>query len=189
MSFERKTIRRPGNKRDTDRIGAMIRVDHAGEYGAVRIYAGQRAVFDRHPEKARISAQLKHMEEDEQHHLDAFDDHIRSGRARPTLLAPFWNLAGFALGAGTALMSDEAAHTCTEAVETVIEGHYGRQVEELRLMGENALADQFAQFQAEEVAHKDLAVEEGAKNAFGYPVLSAIIKAGCYTAIEITERV
>lgn len=189
MSFQRKTVRRPGRVTSKQRTGKMIRVDHAGEYGAVRIYAGQRAVFDHHFSKARISKQLKHMEADEQHHLDAFDDHIRAGRARPTLLAPFWNIAGFALGAGTALMGERAAHACTEAVETVIEGHYGRQVEELRIAGETELADQFHQFQLEEVEHKDLAVDEGAKDAFGYPILSALIKSGCYTAIAVTQRV
>jgi len=189
MSFVRKTVRRPGRVRDEQRIAQMVRVDHAGEYGAVRIYKGQRAVFDGHPSKSRITGQLQRMEADEQHHLDAFDDHIRAGLTRPTLLGPIWDAAGFALGAATALMGERAAHACTEAVESVIEGHYGRQVEELRLMGESELADQFAQFQAEEVDHKDLAVDEGAKDAFGYPLLSAAITAGCHTAIVVTERV
>lgn len=189
MSFKRKTVRRPGKVRDAQRIAGMVRVDHAGEYGAVRIYKGQRAVFDGHASKSRITGQLQRMEADEQHHLDAFDDHIRAGLARPTLLGPIWDVAGFALGAATALMGERAAHACTEAVETVIEGHYGRQVEALRLMGETELADQFAQFQAEEVEHKDLAVDEGAKEAFGYPLLSAAITAGCHTAIMVTERV
>ena len=162
---------------------------YAGEYGAVRIYAGQRAVFKHDPSKVRIVEQLKEMEADEQHHLDAFDAHIRNGRARPTLLAPVWNIAGFALGAATALMGEKAAHACTEAVETVIEDHYGRQVEELREMGETELADQFEKFQAEEVAHKHVAIEEGALDAPGYPILSNIIKAGCRCAIAVTERI
>jgi len=189
MSFERKTVRRPGRTRDERRIAGMVRVDHAGEYGAVRIYKGQLAVFGDQPSKARIAGQLQRMEADEQHHLNAFDDHIRAGLARPTLLGPIWDAAGFALGAVTALMGERAAHACTEAVETVIEGHYGTQVEELRLMGETELADQFAQFQAEEVEHKDLAVTEGAKEAFGYPLLSAAITAGCHAAIAVTARV
>ncbi|MFP4520211.1 MAG: demethoxyubiquinone hydroxylase family protein [Oceanicaulis sp.] len=189
MSFQRKTVRRPGRTRDAQRIEQMVRVDHAGEYGAVRIYRGQRAVFGDQPSKSRISGQLQRMEADEQHHLDAFDEHIRAGLARPTLMGPVWDAAGFALGAVTALMGERAAHACTEAVENVIEGHYGRQVEALRLMGETELADQFARFQAEEVEHKDLAVDEGAKEAFGYPLLSAAITAGCHTAIVLTERV
>ena len=86
-------------------------------------------------------------------------------------------------------LGERAAHACTEAVESVIEGHYGEQVEELRAMGEDELADQFAKFQEEEVAHKDLAVEEGAKDAVGYPVLSRLIEAGCRIAIKVTSRV
>ncbi len=189
MSFQRRHVRRPGRVRDPRRIEQMVRVDHAGEYGAVRIYRGQRAVFKIQPSKTRITRQLEHMEADEQHHLDAFDDHIRDGLARPTFLAPAWDAAGFLLGAATALIGERAAHACTEAVETVIEGHYDRQVKELRIMGETRLADQFAQFQAEEVAHKDLAVDEGAKQALGYPILSAAITAGCHAAIAVSERI
>ena len=189
MSFQRRSVRRPGRVRDPERIEQMVRVDHAGEYGAVRIYRGQRAVFKIQPSKTRITRQLEHMEADEQHHLDAFDEHIRNGLARPTFLGPAWDAAGFMLGAATALIGERAAHACTEAVETVIGGHYDRQVQELRLMGETELADQFAQFQAEEVAHKDLAVDEGAKDALGYPLLSAAITAGCHAAIAVSERI
>ncbi|MBR9826537.1 MAG: demethoxyubiquinone hydroxylase family protein [Alphaproteobacteria bacterium] len=179
----------PGKRRKEDRIREMIRVDHAGEYGAVAIYRGQRAVFKNLPHKSRIATQLHEMEADEQHHLDAFDDLIREGRSRPTALAPLWQIGGRALGTITALMGERAAHACTEAVETVIEGHYARQVEELRAMGEDELADMFDKFREEEVAHKDLAVEEGARDAAGYPVLSAVIKAGCHTAIRIAEKI
>ena len=186
---QRKTIRRPGRKADASRIESMVRVDHAGEYAAVAIYQGQRAVFKGRPEKARIASQLVHMEADEQHHLQAFDDHIRDGKARPTLLSPIANLAGFALGAGTALLGEKAAHACTEAIEAVIEGHYDDQVQELRWGGRDALADQFAQFRDEQTAHKDLAVEEGAKSAAGYPALSALISTGCLTAIALCTRI
>ncbi|KAA5802259.1 demethoxyubiquinone hydroxylase family protein [Alkalicaulis satelles] len=187
--FKRRTVRRPGPARDARAIEAMVRVDHAGEYGAVRIYRGQRAVFGANRTTARTAAQLREMEADEQHHLDAFDGDIRAGLARPTLLAPAWNAAGVALGAVTALMSEHAAHACTEAVETVIEGHYNAQIEALEIMGETELAERFTRFRDEEVAHKNLAVEEGARQAPGYPVLSAAIKAGCHAAIEISKRV
>lgn len=179
----------PGTRGKQERIARMVRVDHAGEYGAVAIYQGQRAVFARLPHKARIAAQLKQMEREEQHHLDAFDDLIVTRRVRPTALAPVWNIAGRALGAATALMGEKAVHACTEAVETVIEGHYGRQIEELRLVGEHDLADTFQVFKDEETAHKDLAVAEGAKETPGYPLLSALIKAGCRAAIRVSERV
>lgn len=179
----------PGDGGRVRRIAEMIRVDHAGEYGAVAIYRGQRAVFDRVRGQERIAAQLEEMEADEQKHLDAFDRHIRAGKSRPTLLMPLWNVAGFGLGVVTALMGPRAAHACTEAVEDTIERHYGEQVEELRGYGEEDLADQFAQFREEETAHKHLAVEEGAKDAVGYPVLSALIKAGCRLAIKVSEKV
>ncbi|MEO1039846.1 MAG: demethoxyubiquinone hydroxylase family protein [Pseudomonadota bacterium] len=186
---ERRSVRRPGRTGGEDRVREMIRVDHAGEYGAVQIYRGQRAVFASLPHKARIAGQLKTMEEDEQHHLDAFDRLIMDRKARPTLLAPAWNIAGFGLGVATALMGEKAAHACTEAVETVIEGHYDDQVKELEAMGEDELAKTFARFRDEETAHKELAVDEGAKDAPGYPVLSALIKAGCRVAIRVSEKV
>lgn len=183
------TIRRPGPARDPQAIARMIRIDHAGEYGAVQIYRGQRAVFGRIPSKTRIARQLAHMEADEQAHLDAFDRYIAERGVRPTLLSPVWRVAGFGLGVATALMGEKAAHACTEAVESVIEGHYGEQVKELEAMGETGLAADFARYQEEEVAHKDLAVEEGAHDAPGYPLLSALIKAGCHAAIKVTERI
>ena len=179
----------PGKRRDPGRIEEMIRVDHAGEYGAVAIYRGQRAIFRNLPHKARIANQLEEMEADEQHHLDAFDDLLARHRARPTALAPIWNVAGHALGAATALIGERAAHACTEAVESVIEQHYADQVTELRAMGEDGLADTFHQFREEEIAHRDLAVEEGAREAVGYPMLSAFIKAGCRTVIRIAEKI
>lgn len=187
--FERTRPPLPGRRRSETRIGEMVRVDHAGEYGAVAIYRGQRAVFGTLPHKARIAAQLEEMEADEQHHLDTFDRLIFERDTRPTALAPVWHAAGHALGAATALMGEKAAHACTEAVETVIERHYAGQVEELRAMGEDELADLFDRFREEEVAHRDLAVEEGAKDAPGYALLSAAIKTGCRLAIRVCERV
>lgn len=167
----------------------MLRVDHAGEYGAVAIYRGQLAVFGRKPGTERIVSQLSHMAAQEQEHLDAFDALLAKNRVRPTALSPVWNAAGFALGAATALLGEKAAHACTEAVESVIEEHYGDQVDELEKAGEAELATRFAKFRDEEIAHKDLASAEGAKDAPGYPVLSALIRAGCRIAIRISEKV
>src|SRR6185503_14637719 len=97
---------------------------HAGELGAVHIYRGQRAVLGAAPGRERTTAQLADMEAHEAVHLARFDALLTEQRVRPTLLAPFWRAAGFALGAGTALLGERAAHACTEAVESVIEGHY-----------------------------------------------------------------
>jgi ubiquinone biosynthesis monooxygenase Coq7 len=166
----------------------MLRVDHAGEYGAVAIYRGQLAVFGRQSGRERVVGQLQEMARDEQAHLDAFDEMLTAGRVRPTALSPLWDAAGFALGAATALMGEKAAHACTEAVESVIEEHYGDQVAELEIAGEHDLAAKLAQFRAEEVAHKDLAAAEGAREAPGYALLSAIIRGGCRVAIRISEK-
>jgi ubiquinone biosynthesis monooxygenase Coq7 len=171
------------------RRAEMLRVDHAGEYGAVAIYRGQLAVFRRKPGTERITGQLAHMAEQEQEHLDAFDALLTKNRVRPTALSPVWNAAGFALGAATALLGEKAAHACTEAVESVIEEHYGDQVDELEKAGENDLAATMSKFRDEEVAHKDLATAEGASQAPGYPLLSALIRTGCRIAIRISEKV
>jgi 3-demethoxyubiquinol 3-hydroxylase len=179
----------PGRKADANRIAEMIRVDHAGEYGAVAIYEGQLAVFGKIPSKVRIANQLRQMAEDEQAHLDAFDGFIRRRGVRPTALMPVWKIAGRTLGVATALMGEKAAHACTEAVETVIESHYTGQIGELEAAGEDELATRFTQFRDEEVAHKALAVDEGAKEAFGYPLLSCLIEAGCRAAIQVTTKI
>jgi ubiquinone biosynthesis monooxygenase Coq7 len=167
----------------------MLRVDHAGEYGAVAIYKGQLAVFERQHGKERIVGQLREMAAQEQDHLDAFDKLLNAGSVRPTVMSPLWNAAGYALGVGTALLGEKAAHACTEAVETVIEEHYGDQVVELRAAGDEELAARMAKFQEEEVAHKDLAAAEGAAEAPGYPILSAFIRTGCRLAIRISEKI
>jgi ubiquinone biosynthesis monooxygenase Coq7 len=173
----------------TPRREEMLRVDHAGEYGAVAIYKGQLAVFKRQPGRERIVGQLEEMAHQEQDHLDAFDKLLAAGRVRPTAMSPIWNAAGFALGAATALMGEKAAHACTEAVESVIEEHYGDQVAELEASGEKDLAGKLSKFRDDEIAHKDLAASEGAAQAPGYPILSALIGAGCRLAIRISEKV
>lgn len=167
----------------------MLRVDHAGEYGAVAIYRGQLAVFERQHGRERITGQLKEMAGQEQEHLDAFDKLLNAGNVRPTALSPVWNAAGFALGAATALLGEKAAHACTEAVETVIEEHYGDQVAELEAAGETELAARMTKFRDEENAHKELATAEGAAQAPAYPLLSAFIRTGCRIAIRISEKV
>jgi ubiquinone biosynthesis monooxygenase Coq7 len=172
-----------------ERRDEMLRVDHAGEYGAVAIYRGQLAVFERQQGKERIVGQLKEMAAEEQDHLDAFDRMLAAGSVRPTVMSPLWNAAGYALGVGTALLGEKAAHACTEAVETVIEEHYGDQVTELTAAGEDELAAKMAKFQEEEVAHKDLAAAEGAAEAPAYPLLSAVIRTGCKLAIRISEKI
>ncbi len=178
---------RPGPGAMSARLAEILRVDHAGELGAVHIYRGQRAVLSQAPGHERIAAQLAEMEGHEAVHLARFDKLLVERGVRPTALTPFWRAAGFALGAGTALMGDKAAHACTEAVESVIEQHYAGQVAELAAR-EPDLAAELAQFRDEELAHRDQALAEGAREAPGYELLSAVIRAGCRAAIKISEK-
>lgn len=174
---------RPGAPRaDTD---SMLRVDQAGEYGATRIYAGQLAVLRRNSPEAKLIAR---MAAQEQRHLDRFNALIAGRRVRPTALQPLWNVAGFALGAATALMSEQAALACTDAVETEIDRHYSSQLAELG-EGDPELAADIEEFRAEELEHRESARQAGATNAFGYPLLTAAIRAGCKVAIELSKRV
>ena len=177
------TAWRPGDRRaDT---ASMLRVDQAGEYGATRIYAGQLAVLRRNCPEARLVAR---MAAQEQRHLKRFNALMAERRVRPTALQPLWNVAGFALGAATALMSEEAALACTDAVGTEIDRHYSQQLADL---GDDdpELAADIEEFRAEELEHRDSARAAGAANAVGYPLLTAAIRAGCRVAIELSKRV
>jgi ubiquinone biosynthesis monooxygenase Coq7 len=127
------------------------------------------------------------MEAHEAEHLARFDRLLTERRVRPTAMAPVWRLAGFAIGAGTALMGEKAAHACTEAVETVIGEHYASQIAELSGR-DPELATELAKFRDEELAHRDLAVTEGAREAPGYPLLAAVIRTGCRAAIKLSEK-
>ena len=180
-------VRFPGWRPGDDRadLPSMIRVDQAGEYGATRIYAGQLAVLgEGHP----TSRAIARMAIQEQRHLNHFDAMLAERGVRPTLLQPIWNVAGHALGAVTALMSPSAAMACTAAVETEIDKHYA---EQLRQLGDDDpdLAATIAEFQAEELEHRDTAIAAGAENAVGYPLLSAVIRAGCRAAISLSKRI
>ena len=172
-------------------VEEMVRVDHAGEYGAVRIYSGQLAVFERLPHKRRIAESLAHMRDEEVEHLNKFNELVNARRVRPTALTPFWHVAGYALGAATALMGEKAAHACTAAVEEVIDDHYRGQIEKLKELGgeEAQLAETIEKFREEEVRHKEEALAEGAEEAVGYPLLSGAIRAGCKLAIRVAEKV
>lgn len=168
-------------------IARMIRVDQAGEFGATRIYAGQLAVLgDRGPHAAEIAG----MAEQEAGHRAKFDALMARRGVRPTALTPFWNVAGFALGAATALIGPEAAMACTAAVEEEIDRHYTRQLDELEATGADPeLAAMIADFREDEREHRDAALAAGAERAPGYPLLSGLIRAGCRMAIRASERV
>ena len=174
----------PGDLPAQEKTERMIRVDHAGEYGATRIYAGQLAVLGR-----RGSGDVvRKMQAQERLHLHTFNDLIADRRVRPTVMLPFWHVAGFALGAVTAALGERAAMACTVAVEETIDAHYTKQLETMD-EAESGLRRTVEKFRADELEHRDIGLEHVAEQAFGYRLLSRVIKAGCRAAIAISERV
>lgn len=169
-----------------DDIEAIIRVDHAGEFGAVRIYAGQLDVLSRRREAREGVAAIRGMAKAEAAHLARFEALIAERNVRPTALQPFWHVAGYALGAGTALLGESAAMACTAAVEQVIDAHYADQLARLE---NGELKETIARFRDEEIAHREEALLRGAEKAPFYGILSSAIAAGCRLAIALSERV
>lgn len=177
-------IPQPGDPTRTERMAQMIRVDHAGEYGAARIYAGQLAVLGR-GEKGDL---LRHMAAQEAEHLRVFSALVAERRVRPTALLPVWHLAGFALGALTAALGEKAAMACTVAVEDAIDAHYTAQASELGAT-EPELKQTIENFRAEELQHRDTALAHGAEETPGYRLLYRAIHTGCRVAIKLSERI
>lgn len=173
----------PGDPDRRETVARMIRVDQAGEYGAMRIYAGQLAVLGR----SSAAPTLRRMAEQERKHLDTFNGLMLERRVRPTLLQPLWHVAGFALGAATALLGEKAAMACTVAVEETIDEHYRRQA---AMLGdeEPKLKDAIEEFREDEIEHRDTALEHGAKEAPGYVPLTFAIKRASRLAIWLSER-
>lgn len=163
----------------------MLRVDQAGEFGATRIYAGQLAIMGtRGPHSTEIAT----MAEQEAEHKARFDAMIAQRRVRPTILQPVWSVAGYALGAATALMGPEAAMACTAAIETEIDRHYTEQLEELG-NEDPELGAAIREFRDVEREHRDAALEAGAEKTPGYPILFHAIRMGCRVAIKLSERI
>jgi ubiquinone biosynthesis monooxygenase Coq7 len=167
------------------RNARMIRVDQAGEYGAKRIYAGQLAVMG---DRAPLAGEIARMAEQEDEHLRRFDALLGARGVRPTALQPVWSVAGFALGAATALIGPKAAMACTAAIETEIDRHYSQQLDELG-DSDPELAGMIAEFRDDEREHLDAALAAGAEQAPAYPLLSGAIRLGCRLAIRFSERI
>jgi len=172
-------------KTDRSILEEIIRVDHAGEYGATRIYDGQIAVFGKN---SKIGKTIQHMADQEQEHIEKFNELIIENRVRPTAFLPLWNIAGFALGAGTALMGEKAAMACTVAVEKVIGEHY-RDQQELLEDDQIELKKTIAKFEKDELEHHDIGLEHDAENAPGYKIMTKIIEIGCKSAIAISKKI
>ena len=184
MNQKTAEYRLPGDPTAREVVERTIRVDHAGEYGAKRIYEGQLAVLGR----TKYGPLIEHMKAQEQVHLDTFSRLIGERRVRPTALLPFWHVAGFALGAATALLGHRGAMACTVAVEEAIDEHYRAQ-EDILGDDEAELRADIARFRAEELEHRDTGLEHEAEQAPAYRLLSAAIKTGCKIAIKVSERV
>jgi 3-demethoxyubiquinol 3-hydroxylase len=174
----------PGDLSKEKMLERMIRVNHAGEYGAKRIYAGQLAVLGKH----KSAPILRHMAEQEQKHLDAFEAMIRQRRVRPTALMPLWHVGGFAMGAACALLGEKAAMACTVAVESVIDEHYAQQEAALD-EDEEALKATIRTFRAEEMEHHDIALENGAKSTPLYTILTRAVVYHTKLAIWLSTRI
>ncbi|MBL6604478.1 MAG: demethoxyubiquinone hydroxylase family protein [Alphaproteobacteria bacterium] len=168
------------------RLAEYLRVNHAGERAAQTIYKGQLAVLGNHPD----AAEIQHMMEQEQEHLDAFDHLLNEYQVRPSLLDPVWGAAGFILGAATAAMGPKAAMACTIAVEEVIGTHYDNQVKDLSAKEkEPELEEVLAKFRDDELEHRDIAVAHDGREAPAYNLMQKIISTGCKTAIKIAEKI
>ena len=167
------------------RSASMLRVNQAGEFGATQIYAGQLAVMG---DRAPHSGEIAHMAEQEAVHRQKFDALIAARGVRPTALQPVWSVAGFGLGAATALLGPKAAMACTAAIETEIEQHYTAQLDEL---GDDdpELGDLIRSFRDDERAHRETALAAGAEQTPGYPLLSGAIRLGCRMAIRLSQRI
>mgnify|MGYP001402468541 CR=1 FL=1 len=187
MPNKKKSNKKNFSKNRTNRnvLEEIIRVDHAGEYGATRIYDGQIAIFGK---KSKIGKTIQHMADQEQEHIDKFNELILEHRVRPTALLPIWNVAGFALGASTALLGEKAAMACTVAVEKVIGEHYQ---EQLGLLEDDHkdLKKTISKFRDDELEHHDIGIEHDAESAPGYKIMSKVIELGCKTAIAISKKV
>uniref|UniRef100_A0A8C4WVZ5 5-demethoxyubiquinone hydroxylase, mitochondrial n=1 Tax=Eptatretus burgeri TaxID=7764 RepID=A0A8C4WVZ5_EPTBU len=189
-SVERSKRRENGGSDGVDRalLCRIIRVDHAGEYGADRLYAGQSAVLGRGP----VGPIIQKMWDEEKAHLQTFEELMVRHRVRPTALLPIWNVAGFLVGAGTALLGKEGAMACTVAVEEVISDHYNNQIR--TLMEQNPqhyteLLQVLKKFRDDEMEHHDTGLEHDAEQAPGYAVLKTTIQLGCKAAIYLSERI
>ncbi len=175
--------RLPGDPLAAAEVTRMLRVDHAGEYGATRIYEGQLAVVG----KGRAASEIRRMAEAEERHLSRFETLLRDRRVRPTLLHPLWSVAGYALGTATALLGERAAMACTVAVEEVIDEHYRDQADRLADV-DPALCETVLAFRDDELAHRDAALAMGAEETPGYALLSLFVKTGSRLAIRLSTR-
>tara|TARA_B100001123_G_C15161323_1_gene967548 strand:- start:651 stop:1184 length:534 start_codon:yes stop_codon:yes gene_type:complete len=166
----------------------MIRVDHAGERGAIKIYEGQLLALKTIKQDEALLNIIEDMREHEKEHLEYFEKEIQKRNIKPTSLLPLWDLMGVTLGFGTVLLGKKAAMLCTASVEEVIDNHYQKQIEKLGT-DEKELKQKIEKFKVDEINHKNIAYEAGASNKGFYSILDKIIKTGSRIAITISEKI
>ena len=176
------------DKTNKKTLEEIIRVDHAGERGAIKIYEGQLLALKTFKQNASLKRKIEEMKEHEREHYEYFDNEIKKRNIAPTKLLPLWDIMGVTLGFGTAMLGEKAAMLCTASVEEVIDGHYKDQTYKLG-KDEEELKKKIIKFRQDELDHKDIAYEEGATKKGPYSILDNIIKTGSRIAISISEKI
>ena len=166
----------------------IIRVDHAGERGAIKIYEGQLLALKTIKQDESLKDKIEEMKEQEKEHLEYFEKEIQKRKIKPTYLLPLWDIMGVTLGFGTALLGKKAAMLCTASVEEVIENHYQNQLKKLG-NDEMELKAKIEKFKGDEVDHKNMAYEAGATNKGMYSIMDQVIRVGSRIAISISEKI
>ena len=169
------------------KVEEFIRVDHAGERGAIKIYEGQLLALNTFVKNDKLKKTIEEMKEHEKEHCDYFENEIKIRNIKPTKLLPLWDLLGVGLGFGSTLMGKKAAMLCTASVEEVIDKHYLNQINQLD-DDEKELKEKITKFREDELHHKDIAYEEGATKKGFYSIFDKIIKTGSKIAINISEK-
>ena len=175
-------------KTSKNKIEEFIRVDHAGERGAIKIYEGQLLALNTFVKDENLKKTIEKMKNHEKEHLDFFNKEIKKRNIKPTKLLPLWDLLGVALGFGSAIIGKKATMLCTASVEEVIDEHYQNQINELD-SDEKVLKEKIKKFRDDELHHRDIAYEQGASKKGLYSILDKIIKTGSKVAINISEKI
>jgi ubiquinone biosynthesis monooxygenase Coq7 len=175
-------------KTNKTKVEEFIRVDHAGERGAIKIYEGQLLALNTFVKDDNLKKTIQEMKDQEKEHCNYFENEIKIRNIKPTKLMPLWDLLGVGLGFGSTLLGKKAAMLCTASVEEVIDEHYEKQINQLK-PDEKILKEKIKKFRLDELRHKDIAYEKGATKKGLYKILDRIIKTGSKVAINISEKI
>tara|TARA_B100001540_G_scaffold302217_1_gene309496 strand:- start:58 stop:591 length:534 start_codon:yes stop_codon:yes gene_type:complete len=175
-------------KTDKKKVEEFIRVDHAGERGAIKIYEGQLLALNTLVKNDKLKKIIEDMKEHEKEHCDYFENEIKKRNIKPTKFLPLWDLLGVGLGFSSTIIGKKAAMLCTASVEEVIQEHYANQIKQLE-SDEKKLKNKIIKFRQDEIEHKNIAYEEGATTNGPYTILDKIIKTGSKIAINISEKI